>query len=864
MTRSLLLTLSLALAACNGGAVDDVEPAYPDLVAGTPQVGAAESTLKLPLGTPLAGFTARCGCFGGFSRQDDRDSAYTGDFVESTGVHVRPSIKVVWISNGDQHLVMTKTDTIYSFDGLTEAITDRLEELTGEDLHGKVTHSGNHNHSSFGDWSDHVGLYLGSDKFNREIFERMVEQVAQVGYEAWQNRKNAEIGIGWSKDWDPTDRVYSDRRGDNDGLVVWPDMGEEQWKKDPYMQVIRMDDATTHDPIAAVIAWGMHPYVFGEDSSMATGDATVLVESEFAESFDTPMVAMFLQTAAGDTSVRGSDDGWARMETVGVYAKDAIRSLYDTIPTSSAPMVIETTSHSFQMNLTDVRVNRNGTVNWYYPPYEPEREPDDVIYNEDGSIKAPLDEFNTDFGAAFCGSGDFDIPVGGMPSDAPEYTSCMNVSLLSLLLKGFFELPEEDIELPLHGMKQVYTTVSRLSNVPVIYADGTTATEDALLGFFPGEPLHMYAEQWRRRALAELGYRNAILFGYSIDHEGYLLIPEDWLQGGYEPDISFWGPLAGEYIMEQVLRVADEVLGTDVAEPFDPAHGPEVYPDRPLPTLQPDLSPNAGTVLTNETLPEYYWIPDGFDTRFVPVEGDRDGGYRTAQLDIPAQIRRMDVIQLGWIGGDPGVDDPRITLERETAPGTWEPVKSGAGRVVNDDWQDFGIGWTPDPLYPPEAEQTHYWWATWQAVSHSKDRPGLELGNYRLHVEGKQYTGGSTTWPWNSSDYNFYSSTFEVLPAPVTVTADVGGFWLSLRPPTSGFRMIDIEGTSKGDNPLRGDLTVSWTTGDGTSETTVAAGAPNGGRTWLAAPEGATAFTVTDAYGNTGSWSEAPIAVEAL
>ena len=31
-----------------------------------------------------------------------------------------------------------------------------------------------------------------------------------------------------------------------------------------------------------------------------------------------------------------------------------------------------------------------------------------------------------------------------------------------------------------------------------------------------------------------------------------------------------------------------------------------------------------------------------------------------------------------------------------------------------------------------------------------------------------------------------------------------------------------------------------------------------------AAPEGVTAFTVTDAYGNIGSWSEAPIAVEAL
>jgi hypothetical protein len=32
-------------------------------------------------------------------------------------VHVRPRIKAVWIENGDQHLVMTKSDVIYSFDG---------------------------------------------------------------------------------------------------------------------------------------------------------------------------------------------------------------------------------------------------------------------------------------------------------------------------------------------------------------------------------------------------------------------------------------------------------------------------------------------------------------------------------------------------------------------------------------------------------------------------------------------------------------------------------------------------------------------------------------------------------------------------
>ena len=60
----------------------------------------------------------------------------------------------------------------------------------------------------------------------------------------------------------------------------------------------------------------------------------------------------------------------------------------------------------------------------------------------------------------------------------------------------------------------------------------------------------MYAEQFRRRSKAELGFENAITVGYAQDHEGYLMIPEDWLVGGYEANINIWGPLQGEHIME--------------------------------------------------------------------------------------------------------------------------------------------------------------------------------------------------------------------------------------------------------------------------------------------------------------------------
>lgn len=835
--RASLLPILALLIGCPAEPEPVVVVPPPDLIAGAPRAGAAEGTLELPVGTPLAGFTARCGCFSGYSRQDDRDSAYTVGFVESTGVQIRPQIKALWLENGDQHTVITKVDLIYSFDGLVDALTDRLEAETGEDLRGKVVIATNHNHSSYGTYSDAVAFYLGSDRFNRENFERMVDQLAEVALEAYGSRDDAAIGVGWAKDWDPENKVYSDRRGANNELVVWEDDPEYAKNKDPYLQVLRVDHATG-EPMAIMMGWGMHPYVAGEDSPMATADATALAEMEVAEQFDEPVVVMHIQTAGGDASVRGSDDGYPRMETVGVYARDAVLDLWSRTPTSSDPLTLETHSLTIPTNLDAVRVDRGGAVDWHYLPVQDEDwHADDIVYDANGNLISPLDEFNTEFGAAFCGSGDFDVPVGGIASDAPEYTSCMKIDLMSRLVLAFFRLEEWEVELPLLGTTQTNTTAAKLGPVPVLFEDGTEESGDFLMGFFPGEPLSMFTEQWRRRSVAELGIRNSIAFGYAQDHQGYLTIPEDWLSGGYEPDISFWGPLVGEYILEQTLYAARDILSTDVREPLADTYGPENYPERAFPTAQPDLSPDWGRITE---LPDYFWVPDGF----------------TARLETPEIVPRITgQVQLGWIGGDPGVDNPHVFLERQEE-GEWVKVTSHAGRPITEDWHDILIAHTPDPLFPAEAVQTHYWWTVWQAVGHIRDRVGLPTGSYRLRVEGQRYLGGDEHWPWTTEPYEVTTDSFEVVPAVITLTAGDGGFSASLRATEENYRLIDVAGRSRSDNPLRGDLTLRWE-GDAFEpvEVVVAAGEPVDSTTWLPteAPDGATRLVVTDPYGNLGT-----------
>ena len=90
------------------------------------------------------------------------------------------------------------------------------------------------------------------------------------------------------------------------------------------------------------------------------------------------------------------------------------------------------------------------------------------------------------------------------------------------------------------------------------------------------------------------------MVGYAQDHEGYLLLAEDWLVGGGdEPGINVWGPLQGEYLMEQTLKMASSVLMNAIREPADPAGkwSPMEYPFTPLLDEQPDVTPLAGTPL---------------------------------------------------------------------------------------------------------------------------------------------------------------------------------------------------------------------------------------------------------------------------
>jgi neutral ceramidase len=312
---------------------------------------------------------------------------------------------------------------------------------------------------------------------------------------------------------------------------------------------------------------------------------------------------------------------------------------------------------------------------------------------------------------------------------------------------------------------------------------GALRIGDYLLGLAPGEPVVPFRDALVARS--PFPPERTFVIGYALGHEGYLLTPEDWLRGGFEPSINIWGPLEGEYVLERIDELFDLAVspmrenavegGVGWADPFLPYDRAEL----------PDAAPMAGTVPTSVPMEVYF----------------RGGAHPTAGQPQPSIPRVTGVARLVWIGEDPMAGTPAVTLEREVR-GTFEPVRRRSGRPVRD--TDFIVVWTPLPLEDTGAPRTHYWTVEWQAVAGVgapglpalEDRVGLPLGRYRFHVVGAGYT--------------LDSSAFEVVAGPIEVSATFGAtIAITARyQPTEGWRLLQMEDLSNRDVPVNGPLSV--------------------------------------------------------
>lgn len=737
--------------------------------------GAAEAVLDIPVGTALGGYTSRAGFLGSAGVVDARKVKISGSFNPSIGVTTAPRVKAVALTAGDETVILMKMDAIFVYEGMLFDLEQRL----GPEYAGKVILSASHSHSAWAQFTGHGPLKLGAGQMRQLVYDRFLDTFESTARAALDARRPAKLGIFHDADFDPENAINHDRRGDNDSLP-----GGD--RKDNNFFLIRID-GTDGAPIAAIPIFGEHGTLNDDDNPFASTDAPGALERVFEEQFDDKVVVMHMQSAGGDNSPNGyggldcnnkpgaSGDPcflWAKEEGHGRAAASTMMDAWtaagedmrDSLELEMLTRSVETGPKPETFTI------RGGALS--YAPFDTSRVPDGIVYDGD-QIVSPIDEFNAPVGAGLCETGQAMFPAAAIEGTAGilPYGSCLRLDVAGEILGEIFSID--------FGVDETH---------PVCESTRTTISAlrigDYLIGTMPGELTVMLKQYLIDHSPVPADH--TILLGYSQGHVGYMLRPEDWLMGGYEPSVTFWGPLEAEYIAERLLELMPLAM-TPMREDAAAASATKVATAKMVDDFEiDDPAPQAGTVPAS--VPSTIWARTG----------------TPAQAQPAAQIPRVSgIAQFVWIGDDPSAKTPHVTLEVETGTNAWAPVTRRSGRPVED--SEIVLAYTPDPLQR-SGPQTHYWVAEWQAVpwvgevglDGLGDRGGVPLGRYRFHVEGKGWT--------------LDSDPFEVVPGGVSLlgSRSGGNIQATVRwHAPKGWRLLDMALMSNQPIPVRSqDVTV--------------------------------------------------------
>jgi neutral ceramidase len=683
------------------------------------QAGAADRVLNIPVGTALGGYTGRAGFISSAGSVDARKVPMSGTFNPSIGITAAPRVKALALTAGDETVVILKVDMIFAYDGLVYDLESRL----GPDFAGKVILATSHTHSGWAQFTGHGPLKLGAGQMHQLVYNRFIDDFEAAARDALAARRPAKLGVFATPNFDPMDIINRDRRGEDNELPGGT-------RGDDHLYMIRVD-GTDNVPIAALPVFGEHGTLNGEDNPFASTDAPGAIERSLEEQFDTKVVVMHIQSAGANTSPAGhggldcnahpgkpSDPcfAWLTEEGHGRGAVPELMAAYNSAGTAMRDTLeLEMISRSVETGpYPNTFSIRDGGLT--YAQFDGVTLPDGVVYKDASQteLASPIDEFNAPIGAGLCETAEPMFPAAAIPGTEGvlPYGSCLKLDIAGDILGPIF-----DVDFKMDATHPVCETTRTTISVLRI--------GDYVIGTLPGEVSVMLADLVRQKSPAG---ENTIVVGYAQGHVGYMLRPEDWVLGGYEPSVTFWGPLEAEYLAERLLDLLPAAM-TPEREDGSTDSATRLATATIVDNFEiDDPAPMAGTVPA--TIPSATWARTG----------------TPAQAQPAAQIPRISgLATFTWIGDDPQTKTPHVTLQRETNPGTFTAVTRRSGRVVDD--AEVVIAYTPSPLQR-SGPQTHVWVAEWQAVpwlgapnvDSLDDRGGVPLGKYRFHVEGNGWT----------------------------------------------------------------------------------------------------------------------------
>ena len=499
------------------------------------------------------------------------------------------------------------------------------------------------------------------------LWENMVGEFANdLFWPAYYKRYVADVvsvGLAAIDDAEPAELGY--------GKTECPECHNDRRCENPVLKdstmwlvkVTRLDGSLK----AVMIDFAIHGTVFGWADYVLSGDAPGSIEQKLEETFDAPVAVLMLQSWGGDMS-----PGNPEVAPIEPY-NPTLPSDYDRLDRIGY-------AAAEHINATLDKIDTSPEVTFASVTARPPIDYDLVAYAED--------EWNYPNGGMMCGTS-AESHCWGEPGEAPNM-AC--------------------IPMP-PGMAPKKFTISAFRIGELLFVT------------IPGEPLVDYALDVAAAAGAAAGLDDVAIVGYTQDHWGYIMKEYDWLLGGYEPTVSFWGPRQGDYMAEQMVHVAARLADPEYIYPFDD---------------QPPFASTSG----------------GGDKHEHEVMDS--AGPAGVVMDPESTVEPTGEAAFTFAGGDPWLATPRVTVEREV-DGEWQTVARHNTQPLDNTCYLMETSLVLAPTWAEDKEATtrDFLWTVRLPARRNVPTPdNLAAGTYRFIATGPLQLDGAL------SDYTVASAPF--------------------------------------------------------------------------------------------------------
>jgi hypothetical protein len=183
----------------------------------------------------------------------------------------------------------------------------------------------------------------------------------------------------------------------------------------------------------------------------------------------------------------------------------------------------------------------------------------------------------------------------------------------------------------------------------------------------------------------------------------------------YRKALTAYGPHTADYMVTRMVRMAGAMKGA-----------PELAPEPLDAVAQADEARQVALTSAHGRITQAAY--DAWLAALPPDVGP------AAALVEPSDIPLFNAATFRWRGGGTQVDNPRVTVERETAPNVWTKFADQTGEVQTRVHWPEGI---PGVVTTYAGQFAWEWTANFEAFEAFPARLGsTPLGNYRFVVSG--------------------------------------------------------------------------------------------------------------------------------